>query len=159
MPSQTLLDYIRQNQGAGFSKTDIEAALGKAGWSAQDIAAGFLAIEHPEAIIAPPPAGQPPQDETAAELARIQAELARVQKQKPASRFVERAPNTSRGIIGFLVARNIVKSESQANIVLLSIALACIALSVWLLWPKSSATKSIPSGPPTTLPAQKNVAH
>ncbi|MDO8518424.1 MAG: hypothetical protein Q7S26_04005, partial [bacterium] len=53
---------------------------------------------------------------------------------------------TQGGIVGFLLRRGLAKDESQANIILLGVLIATVALIAWVLWPSASQPA------PTNLP-------
>lgn len=56
MINEQLLDYIRKQRAAGFSKQDITASLGATGWLVADINAAFVQIEQTPL---PPPLASP----------------------------------------------------------------------------------------------------
>jgi hypothetical protein len=160
MTDPVLLDYIRQNLGKGISRSDIEAALLAARWSTPEITEGFEAIEHPEASATSTPAARPPHpsqhppptspaDDNAAEVARIEEELAR-EAQRQKWRGATTSTPVVGGIIGWLIARKVVSDELQANEVLIGIVVGAIVLSTWLLWPKND-----PEGAPTPAELQE----
>ena len=61
MINQQLLDYIRKQRAAGFSKQDITTSLGTAGWLIADINVAFAQTEEtPPAPSLPSVAAPPP---------------------------------------------------------------------------------------------------
>ncbi len=161
MLTEQLIDYIRQNLAAGFGKEDLQKTMLSAGWSAEDIAAGFAAVANLSAIPAASPA--PAQavssaNSNAAEVARIQAEIARNQaraaKLGPAHTS---ADPSQKGIIGWLIKKKIVANGQQANLVLIGIFILVVMLIAWIDWPKGSAPTpaqgTLTTPGPGTLPA------
>jgi len=170
-----LVQYIKENTAAGFSRADMEKALLAAGWSAADVAAAFAPPATPTqpqpAAPAPGPAVQAAAPATAAAGTTPQAAgdfLAQMQQRRAATqtipatgastaqpstanyrpRYQASSPSTTKasGIVGLVLRTGVVKTEAQANMVLIGIIVVAVSLTVWLNWPSSG-----PSVPPTPL--------
>ena len=166
MITQQLLDYIRQNLATGVARADIEKALLAAGWSVQDISGGFTMIEHPEAVMPPPPVVpvSAPQvsmqvasvNDDAAETDRIRHEVELEVKRQKWRGATTNTPVVG-GIIGWLIAKKIVEEESQANIALIGVAVISIVLAAGIfIWSSGSSGRqqeNIPLGLPQPHPA------
>jgi|GEM_PF-6948941 len=47
-----------------------------------------------------------------------------------------------RGIIGFLISRNVVRNQYEANLLLVIVIVVCFALSAFFLWPKNQTSST-----------------
>ncbi len=82
---------------------------------------------------APPPT--PPSDTNIEELARIQAELAHEQARKQhIPGFTDASAKGGFSILGWLIAKGVVRTEQQANILLIAVSVVCIGLSLWFMF-------------------------
>ena len=52
--------------------------------------------------------------------------------------------STQGSIVGFLLRRGLAKDESQANMILLGVFVATVALTSWLIWSRGSTTTNPP---------------
>jgi hypothetical protein len=159
MPNEQLLQYLRDNYGKA-TRQELTQSLMSAGWQLPDIAAAYEAAER-EHTAATAPAGQTAGSVPAAAVGQPEtpnttflAEMER--RRQPNSQPTATTPldtganlralNTARaaqsassekGIIGFLMRTGLVKSAQQANIAMIGIVVACLALTAWLLLPTS----------------------
>lgn len=144
MAKPQLLDYIRTNLAESFSRQEIEQALVAAGWATSDVAEAFIEIEHPEAVTISPQVPVDPALASAAEEARIQQELElEAKRRKSRGSTANTNPSTASGIIGWLIRKGIVRTESQANILLIAVSASAIFLAVWVQWPTGTHTKAV----------------
>ncbi len=146
MVTPELLQYITQSKTAGFSTAQIEAALRAAGWAEDAITEalyGATAVSatrsNPQTNISPSTQAAQPTD---TELARIQDELE--EAKKGFHTHTNPPEQQERGIMGFLIRKQVVQNEAQANLLMIAISLLSIGTSVWLMWPKSNSPTAIP---------------
>jgi hypothetical protein len=129
---------------AGFTDADLQKTLIAAGWSAQDVSAAFAALSTPASVM-PPPVIAPAQPapvitptiptSNVSEEARIQEELRKEELRQSNQLVAGSSTNKSaKGMAGFLISKNIVQSESQANILLVGIILLAL-FGTWFFWP------------------------
>ncbi len=128
MVNEQILSYIRQNLQAGFQMPDIEIALRSAGWSDEDITAGFAALK--SAPQKTPLTAHQTQDQKAAN-----AEIHRIEEQS--KRAVERATTQISnqkevGIYGFLLRNNFASSKQSANVLFVAGIVFVIVLLYWI---------------------------
>lgn len=129
MLSEELINYIKQNQAAGFSRLDIETTLKNAGWDAVDIAAAFASLG---GVTSPPRTSSPLGGRNPNDIQRsVDEEVARLRSQTLAARSANQQGIGESGIIGWMMKRKIVSSKSQANIVLIVVIILCLAGAAW----------------------------
>ena len=155
MAAPHLLEYIRQNLAADFSKQDIEEKLRASGWAPQDVSDAFMAVEHPENVAQVSDQNMPPSAE--AEEDRIKKEL-EVEAKKRKWRGEAPVITSGSGIAGWLIRKKIVRTEFQANAVLVVAVILVLSLTLWVNWPKgnNTSTAHAPLGSPR---ASNNSTH
>lgn len=127
MANQQILNYIRQNLEAGYTQQDIIAALQSAGWSVDDIKAGFLALKGVEQA---KKEQRLTTDQKAAnaEIIRIEAQV----KQSNERDVSRQAAEQEGGIYGFLIRNNFASSKQSANVLFVAGIFFAIALLYWI---------------------------
>lgn len=181
MVNPQLTAYIQENLSK-FSKEAVIKSLSTAGWSAIDISAAFMELEHP----APPAASAPVAPVVVAEPAQQRpigsvesrpavtpasapivgassatqepqtatisndAFLAEMTKRRKEADALNPQPvpvndvtisvgstanpvSTQGGLVGMVLKTGLVKTEQQANMVLIGITIVCLGLSLWLI--------------------------
>ena len=128
MISEQLVDYVKQNMQAGFSRTQIETTLHAAGWTDTDILTAFDSISRAQAIThGTTPAREPAvtelQHSTDVEVARIQEELR-------TSQANTRIPGntTETGIVGFIIKTNMASTKRGAQVLLVALSVIICGL-------------------------------
>ncbi|OGC87858.1 hypothetical protein A2419_02280 [Candidatus Adlerbacteria bacterium RIFOXYC1_FULL_48_26] len=199
MANPQLTAYIRENL-TKFSKEAVIQSLSTAGWSAIDISAAFMELEHPappapapapaptpvapavtEPTVVPAPAIPPassiaieipaaapvvaptistppvqakspiqtaaPQDSNSAFLAEMTKRRKEAEAMHPQNQTIEQGgvsisvggytPSqstvTQGGLVGMVMKTGLVKTEQQANVVLIGIIIVCLGTAAWFI--------------------------
>ena len=89
----------------------------------------------------PSPASTPDPAEVARqeqELRELEAFAAGLQNRRIQSSASNADPDSSGGIIGWLIKGKLAHDAVQANLMLVGIAIAAVCLVVWMYWPRST---------------------
>ncbi|MBY0472744.1 hypothetical protein K2Q00_00450 [Patescibacteria group bacterium] len=175
MANPQLTAYIQENLSK-FSKEAVIRSLSSAGWSAIDISAAFMELEHPApvapvapptpapvpaqmqpvAIVIPPASAAPvvtqtkpltqtaaaanPNDAFLAEMTKRRKEAEALNPQTPSQGGVtisigstQSPVVTQTGLIGMVMKTGLVKTQQQANMVLIGIIVVCLGLTAWFM--------------------------
>ena len=119
MVSSEILQYIAQNKAAGFTQEQIVTALRAAGWAEEMIAEAFSGAPTTGGAPAPNTNSEETDQNTEAELARIQNELEQAKGRFHA--HADPVDQGTRGLTGWFIRRHLVKNEQQANVLMIAL--------------------------------------
>lgn len=150
MAHPDLVTYIQQNS-ANFSRPILTQHLVAAGWQLADVEAAFAELASPGVPAAVPPVqhAPDPQADFIAQMQKRREEAARAGRgpivegnteirpsASPAAQYLAQQTTEGAqqgGIIGLLIKSGLVKTQAQANIVMLAFVAVMLGFTAWLL--------------------------